>query len=237
MSAAAPGPPQAGGVGGFLTRRVFGMPLWLVGGIVIIGGVALALYIRGRNAGPSEKALGQSGSSGVGDPNIDPNTGVPYSVEDAIDPNTGLPAYFDLFPPPSQPASTPAPQQTPPPGPVSQPPPNPGTPPPSPPPSPPPGTPPPGGIHRQPPPGVYPPPGSKYGVGHWPPHPGDHLPGNLPPPSPGSRTPPPPLHYGGTQSTPYWPIPWDVLDVRGGVFPIGPEVAYGGSRSNGGEAA
>lgn len=234
MSAAGPPPPSAGGgAGSFLTRRVFGMPLWLVGGIVIIGGVALALYIRGRNQTPSGQALGQSGSTGIGDPNIDPNTGVPYSVEDAIDPNTGLPAYFDLFPPPT---TTSSPPPAPPPGPTSQPPPSPGNPPPTP-NTPPPGTPP-GPLHNPPPPGVYPPPGSKYGIGHWPPDTDrHHLPGNLPPPSPGARTPPPPIHYGGTQATAYWPIPLDVLDLRGGVFPTGPELGYGGSGSSSGEAA
>lgn len=79
-----------------LTRPVMGMPLW-VWVIVVAGGVILAIYIR-RNVGSSSASgsLGQNaaGQQSVTDPNIDPYTGVPYSIEEAINPATGLPAYY-----------------------------------------------------------------------------------------------------------------------------------------------
>lgn len=104
-----------------LNARILGMPAWLVGGVVIGGGLALAWYIR-RGRGSGSGALGQNSaaSAAPADPNIDPNTGVPYSVEEATNPATGLPAYYGTpgldgsgQQPPTPPAPGPGPGPTP----------------------------------------------------------------------------------------------------------------------------
>ena len=74
-----------------LQTTVFGIPVWMIG--LVVGGVVLFLVIRSRNSS-STGALGQNTSTAAPDPNIDPLTGVPYSVEEATNPATGLPAYY-----------------------------------------------------------------------------------------------------------------------------------------------
>lgn len=80
-----------------LSRTFGGIPPWLIVGgvVVIVGAVVLWPRISG--------ALGLGGSAGGGsgtpiDPTaggqIDPYTGVPYTIESQINPATGLPAYY-----------------------------------------------------------------------------------------------------------------------------------------------
>src|SRR5215475_8319936 len=83
-----------------LKGETFGVPNWLLVGI---GGVGIAVFapklLKKFTGGGDEKG-GLGNTAGVStDPNIDPNTGVPWSVENAIDPNTGLPYWATLFGP------------------------------------------------------------------------------------------------------------------------------------------
>ena len=82
----------------FLQGRIFGLPVWLVGGLALGVGVVVYIVVRRRNAASSTGgALGQNTTATPPDPNLDPNTGIPWSVEEAIDPNTGLPVYMTLL--------------------------------------------------------------------------------------------------------------------------------------------
>ena len=81
----------------FFTRQVFGFPVWLWGGIIVVG-VGLALYMRKRQQNASNQTgtgtqTTTSGAANLPD-TIDPLTGVPYNIESAINPQTGLPAYY-----------------------------------------------------------------------------------------------------------------------------------------------
>jgi hypothetical protein len=79
---------------GFFGRLFAGLPIW-VWLLIVGGGLLLAFVILPRFTGKS----GSSSSSATGtanDPNIDPNTGVPYNIESQINPATGLPAYYGV---------------------------------------------------------------------------------------------------------------------------------------------
>lgn len=203
----------------FLTQKLGGLPVWAWGLLVAGTGVAVWFFIRKQGGGAT---LGSSQQPN--DPNIDPNTGVPYSIEEAINPATGLPAYYGgpgvdpniaPTPPPTQPPGDQPPiQPTPPPVqmPPQQPPISPAPQPPAQqPPSPLPGpTPPP----TQPPPGLRPPP-AQQPPGRIRPVPGQRgsaAPGNGP--TGGSC----PLGLGcstcsghcSTQATPHWPVMTDL---------------------------
>lgn len=87
----------------FLQSKLGPFPVW-VWGLVVIGGVVVFIIVRkmqnGNTSGTS--TLGQNSAGQVNplnptnDPNLDPNTGIPYQIEEAIDPNTGLPYYLEL---------------------------------------------------------------------------------------------------------------------------------------------
>jgi len=86
-----------------LTGKLFGIPNWL---LILGGGIGLAFIVPrflGKSGANKDNAgLGNSpgtGGSATTDPNLDPLTGVPWSVENAIDPETGLPYYATLFGP------------------------------------------------------------------------------------------------------------------------------------------
>lgn len=81
-----------------LQERIMGLPVW-GWGLIILGGIAVAVWVLpklglGGIGGATGGTTGQTTSGGISDPNIDPVTGVPYSVEEAINPATGLPAYY-----------------------------------------------------------------------------------------------------------------------------------------------
>ena len=81
----------------FLEGRIGGFPVWVWGLIVVGGGLALAWVIRrGTGAKASSVTGGTLGQASIAptDPNIDPYTGVPYTIESQINPSTGLPAYY-----------------------------------------------------------------------------------------------------------------------------------------------
>lgn len=99
----------------FLHGRILGLPAWLVGIAVVGAGVGIYLIIKhraGSSSGSGGGVLGQNTNAQPSDPNIDPNTGVPYAVEEATDPNTGMPVYMTLLSQGSglTSAPTPAPQ-------------------------------------------------------------------------------------------------------------------------------
>lgn len=88
----------------FLSQRLGPFPVW-VWGVVLIGGVVVVLVVKRMQNGTTTNASGVLGQNSAGqvnplnpsnDPNIDPNTGVPYQIEEAVDPNTGMPYYFQL---------------------------------------------------------------------------------------------------------------------------------------------
>jgi hypothetical protein len=91
----------------FLQGTLFGMPTWLVLLIVGVGGVGIALFLRRRSGSTTTGLGGPTSPAPATDPNIDPNTGVPYAIEEQINPNTGRPNYYDQFPPPYIPPPTP----------------------------------------------------------------------------------------------------------------------------------
>lgn len=81
----------------FLSQSFGGMPLW-IWGVILAGGIALA-YFGPKLLGGLTGSSNQGGSSQATLPsNIDPVTGVPYSVEESINPGTGLPAYYGTGP-------------------------------------------------------------------------------------------------------------------------------------------
>lgn len=87
-----------GALGDVLGRGMGGLPVW--GWVAIVGGVFVLVWLGRKKFGNQGSTSSDGGSLGSGtansalDPNIDPNTGVPYSIESAINPNTGLPAYY-----------------------------------------------------------------------------------------------------------------------------------------------
>lgn len=209
------------GLGEFLRRPIAGMPAWVWLIVVVGGGVAVAIFIRRQGSSNSQSGtLGSNpgGQQAPGDySQIDPYTGVPYTIESQINPNTGLPAYYggpgvDNNNAGSQISGPPAPPS--------------GTPPPPPPSGTPPTPPVPGvttgatsagsvlpggsgGRGRMPP--VAPPPGSHGG-----PIPPTGVPG-------GHGRPIPPIGVGGAaameqQPTAYWPIPYDILAAQNGRY-------------------
>lgn len=99
----------------FLTRHFGPLPAWAYIVIAVIGGVAI--YIWYRHNSSSSSSGGSSSSSNAAtnplnpdnDPNIDPNTGVPYALEEAIDPNTGEPYYYSNTTPSTTPSAPPPP--------------------------------------------------------------------------------------------------------------------------------
>lgn len=83
----------------FFTQNIGPLPVW--GWLVaIIGGVVLFFVIRRSTSGTSGATTGSptaattSPLNPTADPQIDPNTGVPYALEEAIDPATGTPYYY-----------------------------------------------------------------------------------------------------------------------------------------------
>lgn len=91
----------------FLKRPIFGLPGWVVVGVVLIGGIGLFLFIRKSQGNSNASTLGQNPTGPAPDlSQIDPYTGVPYSIEGQTNPATGLPAYYggpgvDQNPPPT----------------------------------------------------------------------------------------------------------------------------------------
>lgn len=81
-----------------LKRPIGGLPAWAWLGIVGGGAILLVWYLRKNSSSSgSAGALGQSSSQNVDATyggQIDPYTGVPYSIESQTNPNTGLPAYY-----------------------------------------------------------------------------------------------------------------------------------------------
>lgn len=69
-----------------------GLPMW-AWGLILAGGIAAAFLLPKLRKSTTSSSLG-SGQTTPTDPNIDPNTGVPYAIESAINPSTGLPAYY-----------------------------------------------------------------------------------------------------------------------------------------------
>ena len=111
----------------FLTQMIGPFPLWAWLGIGAAG-VAVALFLRGRSSSSGgASALGSSAASqsSVDTSQLDPYTGVPYSIESATNPATGLPAYYGSgqtvdttgngqpIPPAPKPTPTPTPTPTP----------------------------------------------------------------------------------------------------------------------------
>ena len=101
-----------------LTKNMGGLPAWawalLVGG----GGLALFLFIRRQRGGGGGGQSGALGANAAGQQQpidtsqLDPYTGVPYSIEGATNPATGLPAYYggpgvDQTTPPTSPPTPP----------------------------------------------------------------------------------------------------------------------------------
>lgn len=80
----------------FLTRKFGPFPVY-VWALVIVGGIVLAIYIRSRtqNSSGGSQTAATNPFNPTNDPNIDPNTGVPYALEEQIDPNTGVPYYYE----------------------------------------------------------------------------------------------------------------------------------------------
>jgi hypothetical protein len=100
-----------------LSRRLGPLPMWAYIAIVVIGGVVFYLWWRHyTNSNAANQAQSTSGIAGANpaydplnptnDPNIDPNTGVPYQLEEATNPATGAPYYY------SSPTSSPPPSTT-----------------------------------------------------------------------------------------------------------------------------
>lgn len=91
----------------FLTRPLIGgIPTWVVIIVVGVGGVLIYFWFKNRSstnaANSAQSASGLPGANQninplnpYNDPNIDPNTGVPYAIEEGINPNTGLPNYYN----------------------------------------------------------------------------------------------------------------------------------------------
>lgn len=96
-----------------LHGRVGPFPVWLIAGVVVIGGVVFFIWWRNNQANNSSNATPTNSLNPTNDPNIDPNTGVPYSLEEMVDPNTGIPYYFENNPGAPQPPAAPAPKPTP----------------------------------------------------------------------------------------------------------------------------
>jgi hypothetical protein len=109
----------------FLSRRLGPLPAWAYIAIVVIGGVVFYIWWRhytstqsSNNASQAQSTSGVAGANPAynplnpsNDPNIDPNTGVPYQLEEAINPNTGIPYYYSTQGTPGTPSapSTPTP--------------------------------------------------------------------------------------------------------------------------------
>lgn len=90
------GEPTAGGGGGFASRTVMGMPMWVW--IVGVGAVVIFVYYRRKGGGAllggasstTDTGLtGPTSTDGTGAVSFDPSTGLP------IDPSTGLP-YLNM---------------------------------------------------------------------------------------------------------------------------------------------
>lgn len=88
----------------FLQSRLGPFPVW-VWGVVLIAGVVVFIIVRRMQNGNTTNASGTLGQNTAGqvnplnptnDPALDPNTGIPYSIEEMVDPNTGLPYYIEL---------------------------------------------------------------------------------------------------------------------------------------------
>lgn len=101
----------------FLTRKIGFLPVWAYAVIVVIGGVVFYIWFKNYQANKNTANTVAQSTSGVaganqnynplnptGDPNIDPNTGVPYQLEEAVNPQTGAPYYYS--PPQSGPVTT-----------------------------------------------------------------------------------------------------------------------------------
>lgn len=78
-----------------LYGRVFGLPVWVVGLVVIGGGIAAYFLFFRHRSSSSSGTLGQSTQPPIDTSQIDPITGVPWTVEEQTNPNTGLPNYYN----------------------------------------------------------------------------------------------------------------------------------------------
>ena len=83
---------------------------WL---IAAVGAGGLVYVFWKWHSSSSGATLGQSSSPGTSLPaELDPLTGVPYQVEEAINPATGLPNYYNQSPPPPSSPPPPTPDAT-----------------------------------------------------------------------------------------------------------------------------
>jgi hypothetical protein len=80
-------------IGKLLTTKTGPLPNWGWLVAIVVGG-GVAWYFM-RQSGSTSQTGSSNGTANAGLPDtIDPLTGVPYAVEQAINPNTGLPAYY-----------------------------------------------------------------------------------------------------------------------------------------------
>lgn len=80
----------------FLMRKIGPLPTWAYIGIVVVGGVVFYIWWRHYtgSSSSSQTPAATNPLNPTNDPNIDPNTGVPYALEEAINPATGQPYYY-----------------------------------------------------------------------------------------------------------------------------------------------
>lgn len=79
----------------FLREYTGPLPNWVWIAAIVLGITGYFLWQRFKGNSSADSASSNAGTSqAANDPNIDPNTGVPYNIESQIDPKTGLPAYY-----------------------------------------------------------------------------------------------------------------------------------------------
>jgi hypothetical protein len=70
-------PPQPSGFGGFISRRVFGLPVWSWVIILGVGGIIAYFVIRSNTQANAQDVSNTAQAGGLG---IDPATGLPYAT-------------------------------------------------------------------------------------------------------------------------------------------------------------
>ena len=105
----------------FLQRQIGPFPVWAWGLIVIGGAIVGYIIIKKYTSSTAQNGANTGGSTLGGNPSgqggspslpseIDPLTGVPYTVEEQVDPNTGIPFYYTYPNGSAPPSPVPAPQ-------------------------------------------------------------------------------------------------------------------------------
>lgn len=109
----APPPSGGGGIPEFLKTQIGPFPLWiwLIAGAGVAGFILIPKLLNkssSNNPNASDPTATDAGTANaqLASEGIDPLTGVPFSVEDAINPNTGLPNYYNNYPSTNSGAST-----------------------------------------------------------------------------------------------------------------------------------